>query len=219
VDLDCDEDSTAVNPQVVVSDTCGVADYLVVPDTTGVDYLLDNQVVNGQTIAGPAAGTLTAQAQQGYQLTNPDWSYAFDLEAGDPCPDGATPVAPAVVQSTACEVQGTVTFPVTTGIRYMLNGTDVSGQDLTGPISGTVSVQVLPGYVLAPGAVTEFTFAVAPAEVCDEVLGEEIDPDDDDELEELPFTGADTEALFALATVLLGAGWATVRGVRRREEG
>jgi serine protease len=191
-----------------------VADYLVVPSTAGVDYLLEGQVVNGQTITGPASGTLTAAAQQGFELTDPDWSFDFDLAAATPCPGQVIPVAPAVVQSTTCNVQGTVTFPTTAGLRYLLNGTDVSGQDLTGPISGTVVVEVLPGYVLAPGALTEFTFAVAAAEVCDEVLGEDIEP-----VDELPFTGVDTEALVAAGTLLLGAGWALVRKTRRWEEG
>ncbi|HEY7468574.1 MAG TPA: hypothetical protein VIC07_03450 [Acidimicrobiia bacterium] len=218
VNLECSENATAVDPEVSLSEVCGVADFLVVPGTVGVTYLLDGQAVNGETITGPVSGTLTAVAEQGYRLTNPEWSFEFQLEAGDPCPGEVTPVAPGVVQSTECGRQGSVSFPVTPGLRYLLDGLDVSGQTLPGPISGTVMVEVLPGYVLAEGAVTEISFLVAPAEVCDEVLDEEIEPDEVADLEVLPFTGSDTGLLVALGTALLGIGWTLVRGARRREQ-
>ncbi|HET7846714.1 MAG TPA: hypothetical protein VFL72_04420 [Acidimicrobiia bacterium] len=205
-----------VDPVVTISEVCGVADSLVVPNTPGVNYLLGNDVVNGDTITGAASGVITAVAQAGFELTDPSWSFTFDLEAGDPCPGVVTPVAPSIVASTVCEVQGSVSFPVTTGIRYVVNGVDVSGQTLAGPISGTVLVETQPGYVLSDGAPTQMAFAVAAADVCDEVLGEEIDPDD---VTVLPLTGIDSEALLGVSILLLGMGIYLIHIARRGEEG
>ncbi|MDP9495472.1 MAG: hypothetical protein M3P87_09560 [Actinomycetota bacterium] len=220
VDQNCDQDATPVNPVVTVSQTCGVADSLQVPATPGVTYMLGNVAVNGDTITGPAAGVLTAVAEAGFALTDPAWSFAFELKAGSPCPGVVTPVSPTIVLSTVCEVQGSVTFPVTTGIRYVLNGVNVSGQTLAGPISGTVLVEVLPGFVLAGGAPTQITFAVAAAGVCDEVLAEVIEPEDEVEaIVVLPLTGVDSEVLLGGSVLLLGLGIYLIHFARRREEG
>ncbi len=210
---------TPVNPVVTVSEACGVADFLQVPTTPGVNYMLGNDVVNGSTITGPAAGVITAVAQAGFQLTDPSWSFAFDLKAGSPCPGVVTPVSPTIVVSTVCEVQGSVTFPVTTGIRYVLNGVNVSGQTLAGPISGTVLVEVLPGFVLAGGAPTQMTFAVPAAVVCDDVLSEVVAPDEVQAIVVLPFTGIDSETLLGASILLLGLGIYLIHFARRGEEG
>jgi hypothetical protein len=219
VDLNCNQDTTPVDPVITVSEACGVADSLLVPTTPGVNYLLGNDVVNGETITGAASGLITAVAQAGFELTDPSWSFAFDLEAGDPCPRIVTPVNPTIVVSTVCEVEGSVTFPVTTGIRYVLNGVDVSGQTLAGPNSGTVLVELQPGYFLSDGAPTQMTFVVAAAEVCDEVLSEVIDPDDVEEIVVLPLTGIDSETLLGVSVLLLGMGIYLIHIARRGEEG
>ncbi|MEX2250455.1 MAG: hypothetical protein WD895_00120, partial [Acidimicrobiia bacterium] len=215
----CPERVTPVDPVVTVSEVCGVADSLVVPNTPGVDYLLGQQVVNGQTITGAASGTITAQAQTGFALTDSSWSFAFALEAGSPCPEVVTPANPTIVQSSTCAVQGSVTFPRTPGIRYLLGEVDVSGQTLTGPVSGTVTVGVLPGFVLSVGAPTQLTFVVAPAAMCDEVLAEEIEPDEVDDVVTLPFTGIDSEKLLGTSILLLAIGIYLIQFARRGEEG
>jgi len=219
VNQNCNQDATPVNPVVTVSEACGVADFLQVPTTPGVNYMLGNDVVNGGTITGPASGVITAVAQAGFQLTDPSWSFAFDLKAGSPCPGVVTPVSPTIVVSTVCEVQGSVTFPVTTGIRYVLNGVNVSGQTLAGPISGTVLVEVLPGFVLAGGAPTQMTFAVPAAVVCDDVLSEVVAPDEVQAIVVLPFTGIDSETLLGASILLLGLGIYLIHFARRGEEG
>ncbi|HSO51034.1 MAG TPA: hypothetical protein VLS86_10845, partial [Acidimicrobiia bacterium] len=99
---------------------------------------------------------------------------------------------------------------------YVLNGVNVSGQTLAGPISGTVLVEVQPGYVLSNGAPTQMTFSVAAADVCDEVLAEVIDPD---EVAALPLTGIDSKALLGVSILLLGAGIYLVHVAQRGEEG
>ena len=60
------------------------------------------------------------------------------------------------------------------------------------------------------------TFAVAAADVCDEVLGEVIDPD---EVAVLPFTGIDSEVLLGASILLLGMGIYLIHIARRGEEG
>ncbi len=71
------------------------------------------------------------------------------------------------------------------------------------------------GYTVAGDGSGSFTVAACP----DEVEGEEIVPDEVEELVVLPFTGLSTEALLGAATVLLGTGWVLIRTARRREEG
>ena len=37
------------------------------------------------TLTGPQSGTLTAQAADGYVLSNPEWSYTVNLPAAQDC--------------------------------------------------------------------------------------------------------------------------------------
>ena len=52
-----------------------------------------------------------------------------------------TPVAPTVVLSSACDVEGSLTVSAVTGVRYLLDGTPVTGT-LPGPLSGTLTAEV-----------------------------------------------------------------------------
>ena len=79
-----DEPVTAVDPGVAQSAECEVEGELTVPDTTGVQYLLDGVVVSG-TVAGPIDDTLTAVALEGYELTNPEWSFDVDIAVAEEC--------------------------------------------------------------------------------------------------------------------------------------
>lgn len=147
----CDEDATPVDPDLELSESCEVPDKLHIPDTEGVSYRYDGGEVNGQTLMGPLSGTITAEAKTGYDLTDPEWSYEFDLAEGEPCPEEVTPVEPEVNQSEACEVEGTLVIPDTGGVVYLLDtgdGPEVVSGVLVGPFSGTLSAEAEDGHVL-----------------------------------------------------------------------
>ena len=77
-----------------------------------------------------------------------------------------TAVAPTVVQSTECEVEGTYTIPATTGVQYLLDGVAIAAGEYDGPEEGEITAVALTGYELAN---PDFSFMldVDPAEECD----------------------------------------------------
>jgi hypothetical protein len=82
-----------------------------------------------------------------------------------PVPTEATAVAPEVVQSEACEVEGSYTIPVTAGVLYLLDGEPLTAGTHDGPVSGLVTAVEVEGYVLA-NPDFEFELLVEPAEAC-----------------------------------------------------
>lgn len=59
-----------------------------------------------------------------------------------------TAVAPAVVQSTECDVEGTYTIPVTTGVQYLLDEVVIAAGTYDGPEEGEITAAALSGYAL-----------------------------------------------------------------------
>lgn len=88
---DCVVEATAVNPTVTDSESCDVAGSYTIPETPGVVYLLDGEAIAAGSYDGPVAGTLTAVAADGYQLTNPDWSYDLVVHPAVGCASPSTP--------------------------------------------------------------------------------------------------------------------------------
>ena len=76
---------TPVDPTVDPSGECGAEGTYVIASTEGIDYLLDGTVVAAGHNDGPASGTVTARAQEGFTLADAAWSYALDLPAAETC--------------------------------------------------------------------------------------------------------------------------------------
>jgi LPXTG-motif cell wall-anchored protein len=76
---------TPVDPTVDPSGECDVEGTYVIASTEGIDYLLDGVVVAAGRYDGPASGTVTARAQEGFTLADTSWSYALDLPAAETC--------------------------------------------------------------------------------------------------------------------------------------
>ena len=169
VDLNCNEDATPVDPVITGSEVCGVADSLLVPNTPGVNYLLGNDVVNGDTITGPASGVLTAAAQAGFELTDPSWSFAFDLGAGDPCPGVVDPVDPVVTISEVCGVADSLLVPNTPGVNYLLGNDVVNGDTITGAASGVLTAVAQAGFELTDPS-WSFAFDLGAGDPCPGVV-------------------------------------------------
>lgn len=198
---------TPVAPTVVPSPRCGVQGSVTIPSTTGLRYLLDGTVIASGVHAGPLAGTVTAEALEGYTLANPQWSVAIDVPAADACPVivVVTPVAPTVVPSTTCGVEGTWTVPSTTGVQYLLDGEPIAAGTYDGPESGTVTAAATTGYTLSvPG--WSFALTLTAADTCSlpSTGGS------------LPQTGGDPAPMSGVAALLLALGAGLVVATTRR---
>lgn len=217
----CDQLATPVAPVIVLSQECGVQGSFTIAETEGVTYFLDGVEIAAGTHSGPVSGTITAEAQDGYELTDPEFSVEIEVPAAEECDETVTAVNPTVAQSSACEVEGSYTIPTTVGVNYLLNGIAIAAGTYAGPATGTITAQAQDGYELTN---PDFSFAlnVAAAEKCTEVEVIVVPPKTPPKtevlpVEVLPFTGIDTDVLFAASVLLVGAGLVLIGATRKRE--
>lgn len=221
----CRTVATPVNPTVAPSTTCGVEGTYTIPTTPGIAYLLDGKAVTAGSHTGPASGTVTATALDGYRLADTTWSFALSLPAAVACPTVVvvTPVNPTVVQSTVCEVEGSYTIPTTTGITYLLDGTAVTAGMHMGPAKGTVTAQAKSGYTLST---TTWSFALnlaaagacaveAPTTTTPTTTTPTTTTTTESSTSALPKTGSSTATLAGAAALALLLGTALVLAARR----
>lgn len=107
-DEPCGDVVTAVEPEIVQSAECEVEGTLTIPETGGVRYLLDGEEISAGVHSGPISGTLTAEAVDGYELANPDFSVEIDIAAAEDCPEQSTTIEPPT-STTEPEVGGSTT--------------------------------------------------------------------------------------------------------------
>lgn len=85
---------TEVTPaEATFADECGTEkDTYTVPETEGVDYFVDGQVVEAGTHPGSGTVTVTAQPQAGYTLTGTtEWTHEFTDEPCDEPSESPSP--------------------------------------------------------------------------------------------------------------------------------
>jgi serine protease len=212
---DCTVTVTVVDPVITTAQECGVAPTFTIPTTAGVTYLLGGEPIAAGTYSTPTTGTITAQAQQGYALSNAEWSFTLDLPATTPCPTVVTPVDPTLDPSTACGVEGTFTIAATQGIVYLLDGEVIAAGTYDGPASGTVTAQAAEGFTLSD-AEWSATFDLPAAESpCDLP---NTGGDQPQTGTKLPQTGAQTGWIVGGGAAALLAGLFLVLAGRRRED-
>lgn len=147
---------------------------VVVPDVEGVVYRVDGEIVTGSLeVPADAAVTVTAEAAEGYELAEgatAQWAHTF---TAPDCPVElveVTPVAPTATASVCVDgapADGSLAVPAVEGVRYTVDGEEVSGT-LPASVGSTVSVvaRPLPGFVLAGDAqVVTYAFGF-PAPDC-----------------------------------------------------
>ncbi|MGA8988006.1 hypothetical protein [Aeromicrobium sp.] len=151
---------TAVAPSATPP-TCFADGALVLPVTVGVVYLSD------PSGTGPGSYTVTAEAAEGYQLTNPKYEVTIDVLpqlTGEQC-EGA--VQPLVDVTKACDGGKHPTPRPVEGVEYAFT----VGDGVTGPWEITASV--LRGHFLADDAQTVFTGDAGDPDSCVGPDGEE----------------------------------------------
>jgi hypothetical protein len=141
---------------------------VTLPTVPGVVYRVDGAVSSGTVEVGAnAQTTVVAEAAEGYTLADgaqSEWTHAF---AAEPCPEPDVVVAPKAPTSTAAKCEGgvptvgTLTIPTVEGVRYTIDGSEVTGSLSMAPGTST-SVQARPtaGYVF-DGAAQVVTYAYA----------------------------------------------------------
>ncbi|KIS25452.1 peptidase S8/S53 subtilisin kexin sedolisin, partial [Arthrobacter sp. SPG23] len=150
---------------VVFTDKDGTAeDTYTVPATEGVEYLVNDQVVEAGTRPGAGTVTVKARAKADYVLaegSTAEWSVTFK----------ATPykVTPAAVVFTDKDgtAEDTYTVPATEGVEYLVNDQVLEAGTRPGAGTVTVKARATADYVLAEGASAEwvFTFKATPYKV------------------------------------------------------
>ncbi|WP_344672539.1 S-layer homology domain-containing protein [Pseudarthrobacter polychromogenes] len=130
-------------------------DTFTVPVTEGVEYLVGDKVTAAGTYPGSGTVTVTARAKTDYVLApgaSAEWLHEFKATP--------YPVDPAAVVFTDQDgtKDDTFTVPVTEGVEYLV-GDKVTAAG-TYPGTGTIAVtaRAKTDYVLAEGAVTEWSY-------------------------------------------------------------
>ena len=112
-----------VNPTVAKSTTCEVQGTYVIPTTTGLTYLLNGKAVAAGKHKGPASGTVTAKAAEGYTLSNAAWAYALALPAAEICQvDAPTTTTPTETTNALPKTGAPVAGLATAGALALLLG-------------------------------------------------------------------------------------------------
>ncbi|WP_454811290.1 S8 family serine peptidase [Paenarthrobacter nitroguajacolicus] len=168
--LDIYMPSWVVPLPVLFTDEDGTAsDNFTIPEVTGVEYLIDGNVVAAGTYPGSGTVTVAARALKKYVLAGgsaAEWTHTFKAT-----PFVVTP-APVVFTDVDGTKDDTYTVPATAGVEYLVGGNVVAAG--THPGSGTITVtaSAITDYVLAEGATSEWVhefkatpFVVTPAPV------------------------------------------------------
>ncbi len=169
---DCGPTTTTVTPVAPVlatSQVCDVPGSVTIAATEGVEYFLDGAPIAAGKHTGPLAGTVTAKAVKGYELTGKA-TWVVSVPAAETCSQDVTPVAPSVRQSSACDTAGTLTVPATTGVEYFLDGAPIAAGKHTGPLAGTVTAKAVKGFELK--GTSSWAVEIAAAVACETGGGE-----------------------------------------------
>jgi hypothetical protein len=90
------QDATAQPVMVVQSPRCGVQGTYTVPEVDGVVYMLGDAEIAPGEYSGPVQGgsvasrTITVEAAEGFELTNPEYVLVLDIAPAEVCGGGNT---------------------------------------------------------------------------------------------------------------------------------
>ncbi|MGH3369912.1 MAG: hypothetical protein ACRDPR_07905 [Nocardioidaceae bacterium] len=135
-DVPCPRQATPVEPAVEASDECEVEGSYTVPETEGVEYLLDGEDLAPGTYSGPESGLITAEPVGDVLLTDPDFEFALDLDPAEECDilgeESEPPEEPDEVLGTATAVPTAVDAGIGGPTGSAGSTTGLLGQGLVG---------------------------------------------------------------------------------------
>lgn len=135
-------------------------DVIVIPETTGVNYLIGGEVATAGEHAASGRVTVVAEAQPGYVLAagaTTEWTKVFS-PAVDAVVTTAVPPKPVVTASL-----NVITIPDVEGLQYFINGDAVDPGDHAITADAVVTVEAKDGYALPAGAVASWNVSFTPA--------------------------------------------------------
>ena len=141
---------------------------------TGLPVTIDAVSSSGNTSATVEQDGITPGTPSATLVVHGAWSDGYTADGSAtvalpqecrPVTTEVTPVAPTVVQSAACDTEGTLTVPVTEGVEYFLDGTPIAAGEHTGPLSGTVTAKADQGFELT--GTSTWAVRVAAATTCE----------------------------------------------------
>ncbi len=152
----------------------------IIPTTPGVKYLVEGAVVTGpQTADGGATITVTAEAEEGYYLSDSAFSmtHTFTIPSAESCVLGIANITPnpATFVQPTCSAIGSYTIPATEGIDYMIGEKVVATGTYSAENGTTVTVKAVPSAdknTIKEGAKTEWSNTFTAPTGCGSVLGE-----------------------------------------------
>src|SRR5690625_1305837 len=141
------------------------SDTFTVPETEGVEYLVDGEVVGAGTYPGSGEVTVTARALEGFVLAEgatTEWTHTFSAEGEEPEPVEVTPAAVTFTDRPGFALD-VFTVPAVEGVEYLVYGEVVPAGTYAGVGEVTVTAQALEGYVIAEGATTQWSHTFSTA--------------------------------------------------------
>ena len=158
-----DDAGDAGGPTVSQSSDATRPGSLTVPVTEGVGYFFNGEPIAAGKHAGPLSGTVTAMADQGFELTGTA-SWPVSIPPRTPAAQQVvTPVAPSVVQSSACDTTGLPHGAGHRGRRVLLQRRADRGGQPPRSARGTVTAKAAQGFELTGTASWDVQIAAVAA--------------------------------------------------------
>ncbi|WP_251840939.1 ThuA domain-containing protein, partial [Oceanitalea stevensii] len=151
---------------VTASDEDGTEDdTYTIPAVAGVEYLVDGDVVPAGEYPGTGTVTVTARALEGFVLVEgatAEWTFTFSTDGGEPEPVEVTPQAVTFTDRSGF-ANDTFTIPAVEGVEYLVDGEVLDAGTYAGDGTVEVTARATEGFVLADGAVAEWSFTFSTA--------------------------------------------------------
>ena len=143
------------------------------PAITGVRYLVDGAITSAgsHAVAAPGAVVVTAQALPGYVITGPGtWTHTFAAEQPSDCVAGLVAAqvtfADATCSPTGTVLDGSYTVPLSTGVRYTVQGSTVAAGSHPAAVGSMVTVVATVEAGFALSGVTQWSHTFVAPQYC-----------------------------------------------------
>ncbi len=168
----CTPPSTPVTPgtPTFADESCTTPDGagFTIPDTEGVDYVVDNNKVEpgAHSAAAGSTVTITAVAEPGHTLTGTTtWTHTFPAAPTD-CEGPTAPSFTDDACATSAPAGASYTIPDTEGVDYLVDGTKAAPgtHEATDGSKITITAVAQDGHPLNGTTTWTHTFAAAPTD-------------------------------------------------------
>jgi hypothetical protein len=134
--------------------------FITIPGTTGVNYLIDGNLVSAGDNPLPAGNHLVTAEAQPFYILDGATSWPLTINAFVPPDIEVVAAAPTATDPTA-NASGFITIPSVTGVEYSIDGVAVAaGTFDKAPGLYSVTAAALPGYALLAGSQSQWPLTI-----------------------------------------------------------